>query len=178
MIARYMDVASLCRTDSAMTSVEERKMWQKALNGMGSVALSKWPKHSNANKFKGLRWAILRRIELRGIKIEKIVDPKDPTIVYTSKGLNYFGGVCQLGYRDIALLMVRSGSVDINGKDEHGQTPLLFASYDGMIEVVQALVDAGADQNQADQIGNTPLYIASEKGHLDVVDYRGEAGLT
>ena len=155
MIARYMDVASLCRTDSTMTSVKERKMWQKVLSGMGSVALSKWPKHSNANKFKGLRWAILRRIELRGIKIEKMVDPKDPTIVYRCKGLNYFDAICQLGYRDIALLMVRSGSVDINGKDEHGQTPLSFASNDGMIEVVRALVEAGADLNHAMNDGST-----------------------
>ena len=50
IIAGYMDVVSLCRTDSAMTGVEERKAWQKALNGVRSVALSKWPKHSNANK--------------------------------------------------------------------------------------------------------------------------------
>ena len=51
IIAGYMDVVSLCRMDSAMTGVEERKAWQKALNGVRSVALSKWPKHSNANKF-------------------------------------------------------------------------------------------------------------------------------
>ncbi len=55
IIAGYMDAMSLCRTDSAMTGVEERKAWQKALSGMLSVALSKWPKHTNANKFKGLR---------------------------------------------------------------------------------------------------------------------------
>lgn len=145
IIAGYMNVVSLCRTDSAMTGVEERKAWQKALNGMCSVALSKWPKHSNANKFKGLRWAILRRIELMGFKIEKMVDPKNPMMVYPSKDLNYFDIVCLclLGHRDIALLMVKSGSVDINGKDEHGQTPLFHASYKGMIEVVRALVEAG-----------------------------------
>ena len=126
IIAGYMDVVSLCRTDSTMTGVEERKAWQKALNGVRSVALSKWPKHSNANKFKGLRWAILRRIELMGFKIEKMVDPKNLRRVYPNTGLNFFGGVCELGHRDIALLMVKSGSVDINGKEEYGQTPLLL----------------------------------------------------
>ena len=143
IIAGYMDVASLCRMDSAMTGVEERKAWQKALNGMCSVALSKWPKHSNANKFKGLRWAILRRIELMGFKIEEIVDPKNLRRVYPNTGLNFFGGVCELGHRDIALLMVKSGSVDINGKDKYGQTPLFHASRRGMVEVVRALVEAG-----------------------------------
>ena len=67
-----MDVVTLCRTDSTMTGVEERKAWQKALSGVRPVALSKWPKHSNANKFKGLRWAILCRIELMGLKIDKM----------------------------------------------------------------------------------------------------------
>lgn len=125
------------------TGVEERKAWQKALNGVRSVALSKWPKHSNANKFKGLRWAILRRIELMGFKIEKMVDPNGPHGSPYVKNLNYFGSVCELGHRDIALLIVKSGSVDINGKDEHDQTPLFHASMRDMIEVVRALVEAG-----------------------------------
>ena len=143
IIAGYMDVASLCRMDSAMTGVEERKAWQKALNGVRSVALSKWPKHSNRDNFAGVRWDELRRIELKGFKIEEMVDPKNPIMVYSSKDLNYFGIVCHLGHRDIALLMVKSGSVDSNGKDEHGQTPLFHASMRDMIEVVRALVEAG-----------------------------------
>ena len=35
IIAGYMDVVSLCRTDSAMTGVEERKAWQRA----GSICI-------------------------------------------------------------------------------------------------------------------------------------------
>ena len=53
-------------------------------------------------------WVILRRIELMGFKIEKMVDPKNPMRV-TERGLNYFDIVCLLGHRDIALLMVKSG---------------------------------------------------------------------
>ena len=67
------------------------------------------------------------------------------------------------------MLMVKSGSVDINGKDEHGQTPLFHASMRGMVEVVRALAEAGADLNQAMNDGATTLYIASQKGHVDVV---------
>ena len=43
LIAEYLDVAGLCRVDSAMTGVEERKEWQKVLKGLHSVALNKWP---------------------------------------------------------------------------------------------------------------------------------------
>ena len=110
IIAECMDVVTLCRTDSAMTGVEERKAWQKALKGLKCVTLSKWPKHSNRDNFAGVRWGELRRIELKGFKIEKMVDPEDPRRVYPKRGLNYFDLVCVLGHRDIALLMVKSGS--------------------------------------------------------------------
>ena len=60
--------------------------------------------------------------------------------------------------------MVKSGSVDINGKDEHGRTPLFHDSMRDMIEVVRALMEAGADLNQAKESGATPLFIASETG--------------
>mgnify|MGYP004352756193 FL=1 len=80
-------MVSLCRTDSAMTGVEERKAWQKALKGLKCVALSKWPKHSNRDNFAGVRWGELRRIELKGFKIEKMVDLEDPRRVYSKRGL-------------------------------------------------------------------------------------------
>ena len=169
IIAGCMDMVTLWRTDSAMTGVEERKAWQKALKGLKCVTLSKWPKHSNRDNFAALRWGELRRIELKGFKIEKMADLEGPRRVYPKRDLNYFGSVCELGHRDIALLMVKSGSVDINGKDEHGQTPLFHASMRGMVEVVRALAEAGADLNQAMNDGATTLYIASQKGHVDVV---------
>ena len=56
-IAKYIDVKSLCRTDSTMTGREEMKAWQIALKGLESVALNKWSHCNTANnkgKFKGL----------------------------------------------------------------------------------------------------------------------------
>ena len=55
LIVEYMDVKSLCRTDSTMTGVEDRKAWQKAFKGLNSVALNKWP-HYSCEDNKGLRW--------------------------------------------------------------------------------------------------------------------------
>ena len=165
-----MDVVTLCRTDSAMTGVEERKAWQKALKGLKCVALSKWPKHSNRDNFAGVRWGELRRIELKGFKIEKMADLEDPRRVYPKRGPNYFGPVCRLGHRDITLLMVKSGSVDINGKDKYDQTPLFHA------DAVRCLAEAGADLNQARESGAAPLFIASEQGHVDVVRCLAEVG--
>ena len=126
---------------------------------------------------KGLRWAILRRIELIGFKIEKMVGQKNPTMVYANTGLNYFGPVCELGHRDIALLMVKSGSVDINSKGEYGQTPLCHASWTGMIEVVRALVEAGAGLNPSTN-APPPLAIARREGHKKIAAFLKRAGAT
>ena len=72
-IAKYMDVKSLCRTDSTMTSREEMKAWQIALKGLESVALNKWPHYTSDDNYKGLRWCRLHRIKLQGFTLEKVV---------------------------------------------------------------------------------------------------------
>ena len=126
LIAEYLDVAGLCRVDSAMTGVEERKEWQKALKGLHSVALNKWPRYSNLDRFAGLRWCKRRRIELRGIKIEKIVKVELGIIEVPRK--DHFGALCELGYKDIAKLMVVSKSIGLNSKGAEGRTPTLIAA--------------------------------------------------
>ena len=95
LIAEYLDVAGLCRMDSAMTGVEERKEWQKALKGLHSVALNKWPRYSNLDRFAGLRWCMRRRIELRGFKIERIVEAGLGNIEVPRK--DHFKALCELG---------------------------------------------------------------------------------
>ena len=54
-VVEYLDVVTLCRTDSAMTGLKERRDWQKALKGLKSVAMNKWP---HTNNFAGLRLGI------------------------------------------------------------------------------------------------------------------------
>ena len=51
-----------------------------------------------------------------------------------------------------------------------GATPLYVAAQNGHLDIVKALLEAGADRNQAMNSGATPLFIAAEKGHLDVVE--------
>ena len=49
-----------------------------------------------------------------------------------------------------------------------GLTPLLYASRQGCLECVKALVDAKADVNMADPEGVTPMIIAVTNFHFDV----------
>jgi ankyrin repeat protein len=51
-----------------------------------------------------------------------------------------------------------------------GITPLMAASGNGHIAVVNSLLKAGADVNKANKQGGTPLYYASQNGHIAIVD--------
>ena len=168
----YLDVVTLCRTDSAMTGMKERKDWQKALKGLDSVAMNKWPRYSNTNNFAGLRWGVQTRINLKSFKIEKVVLPDGGVAPRKQQ----FGAMCALGYPDIATLMVKSKSIGVNNKGYKGGTPTYWAACYGLEEVVRALVAAGADLNKANDRGAAPLYMASEQGHLPVVQCLVTAG--
>ena len=127
-VVEYLDVVTLCRTDSAMTGMKERKDWQKALKGLESVAMNKWPRYSNTNNFAGLRWGMQKRINLKSFKIEKVVLP-DGGVVSRK---NQFGYICALGYPDIATLMVKSKSIGVNNKGHRGGTPTYWATHSGL----------------------------------------------
>jgi len=58
----------------------------------------------------------------------------------------------------------------LNEKDDHGFTPLYHACIFGNTDVIQVLLDHGADANTADLGGLTPLTIACEKGHAAAVE--------
>ena len=47
-----------------------------------------------------------------------------------------------------------------------GWTPLLLACYGGHLDVVQWLIEQGADTEAKDDYGRTPLHLACEGGHL------------
>ena len=57
-----------------------------------------------------------------------------------------------------------------------GSTALIAAAQDGHLEVVQALVGAGANIDQARVDGVTPLLVAVDEGHDEVVEALRAAG--
>ena len=70
--------------------------------------------------------------------------------------------------------IVSTGNVNkdnINDKNELGRTMLYCAARNGHLNVVQWLIEHGADINCLESDGNTPLHGASFYGHKQVVQY-------
>lgn len=52
---------------------------------------------------------------------------------------------------------------------QHGQTALMLAVSHGRIDMVQMLLDSGADINIQDEDGSTALMCAAEHNHIQIV---------
>jgi ankyrin repeat protein len=66
--------------------------------------------------------------------------------------------------------------VDVNGVDEHGNTPLIEAARFGHDEVVTALLMARADTKLKNDEGKTALMLAAEGGHDETLRMLTQAG--
>lgn len=53
---------------------------------------------------------------------------------------------------------------------QHGQTTLMLAASHGKLDVVNLLLECGADINIQDDDGSTALMCAAEHGYLDIVN--------
>jgi ankyrin repeat protein len=68
---------------------------------------------------------------------------------------------------DVATFLISKGA-DVNTRNNWGITPLIGTSTNGNREMVQLLIDNGADVNMGYWNG-TPLLVAAAAGHTDVV---------
>ena len=66
---------------------------------------------------------------------------------------------CNGQARDVRRLL--SGGADVNDVNEQGHTPLMAASQNGHLEVVDMVLAAQANANAANNDGQTALHMAS-----------------
>lgn len=80
------------------------------------------------------------------------------------------------GNADTVRSLLSAPNVDINGIDEHGNTPLIQAARFGHDEVVTVLLVAKADVSTKNDEGKTALMLAAEAGHDETVRMLTQAG--
>ena len=80
---------------------------------------------------------------------------------------------------DVVKFLINKGA-QVNVQNRYGVSPLLLCAESGNQDLVQALVEAGADVNITPHgelaeenflAGQTPLFGAAKKGHLDICEY-------
>ena len=73
---------------------------------------------------------------------------------------------------------VISEGANVNGRDVNtNTTPLILASQNGHLNVVQLLLSKGANENAYDRMGRTPLFNASMNGDAKMVEMLLSSGL-
>jgi ankyrin repeat protein len=79
-----------------------------------------------------------------------------------------------------AIRFLLDRGADVNGTDEVGRTPLMFALASDLlpIDVVRLLIDRGANVNAKSRSGETPLGIARLRGNTPIVDLLLKSGAT
>ena len=89
------------------------------------------------------------------------------------------GARCRCLSQEEGLLMrylVGLPEVDVNHADENGMTALHGAAKRGYPDVVQVLIDGGADIEARNNLGRSPLLVACENGDVAKVKMLVEAG--
>ncbi len=72
-------------------------------------------------------------------------------------------------YNDIAVILSNSG-ININHKNNDGQTALMIAAKQGNLFIVKELLNRGAKINTVDTSGNNELFYATQGGYNGIVD--------
>jgi ankyrin repeat protein len=66
--------------------------------------------------------------------------------------------------------LVQKGA-DLNARDEHGWTPLMWASWSGLTKISTRLIELGANTSVTDRKGNTALMLAALRGNTEIVEF-------
>lgn len=66
--------------------------------------------------------------------------------------------------------------INVNAQDDNGLTPLMCATRNGHLNVVQYLIKEGANPNIKNNEGKTALDLAEENRHEEVAEFLRKAG--
>ena len=94
-------------------------------------------------------------------------DPEQTSLTEVEKIKNYLLRAAKEGDTKIVSAII-DNRFDLNVADSKGYTPLILAAYHGHKEVVDLLLQSGANPCQKDKRGNTALMGAIFKGEIKI----------
>jgi ankyrin repeat protein len=99
----------------------------------------------------------------------KLLDIEPPPNGST-RGASAFHRAALLGLKN-AIKTLLSENVSVGASDENGNTALHFASASCRLDMIEYLVESGADPTVGTKSGLTPILVAANSGHATVVRY-------
>ncbi|KAL3854155.1 hypothetical protein ACJMK2_013433 [Sinanodonta woodiana] len=92
-----------------------------------------------------------------------------------SKGTTPLCEACRAGWKDIAVILLKSGA-SLNLCDKNNCSPVYLAASHGHLQLVLYLIDSGANINIKTAQGYLPLLTAVENNHMDTANVLIDAG--
>ncbi|KAG7335586.1 hypothetical protein KOW79_000279 [Hemibagrus wyckioides] len=83
---------------------------------------------------------------------------------------------CSIGQYDVVAECIRSGNVDVDGRNLGGWTPLMYAAYIGHDNIVNLLLESGVSVNASTAKGLTPLMLAASCGNESIAYFLLQQG--
>lgn len=83
---------------------------------------------------------------------------------------------CKNNQKSVVQTLLKRGGVDVNKRDESGNTPLIYACLKSSRELVRLLLDCGADVGLGSRKNRMPLHFAAETGNFQVISLLTDAG--
>lgn len=83
---------------------------------------------------------------------------------------------CKNNQKAVVQTFLRRGGVDVNKRDESGNTPLIYSCMKNARELVKLLLDSGADACLGNQKNRTPLHFAAQAGNFQIISQLCGAG--
>lgn len=89
---------------------------------------------------------------------------------------NMFLQACRNNQRGVVQTFLKRGGVDVNKRDESGNTPLIYVCMKSARDLAKLLLDNGADANLANQKNRMPIHFAGEAGNFQIISMLIDAG--
>ena len=83
---------------------------------------------------------------------------------------------CKNNQKSVVQTFLKRGGIDVNKRDESGNTPLIYVCMKNARDLVRLLLDNGADVNLGNQRNRMPLHFAAETGNSEVIGLLVGAG--
>lgn len=83
---------------------------------------------------------------------------------------------CKNNKKSVVQTFLKRGGIDVNKRDESGNTPLIYVCMKNARDLVKLLLDNGADASLGNNQDRMPLHFAAETGNSEIISLLTAAG--